>query len=774
MKCRIWLLALVGGLSFLFCKPLSAKTLYVADNGSNTDGLTWETAFATIQSAVDAAVAEPDPVTILVGSAGTGHGTGYYTENITLSLPNLTLQSESGYQQTTIQSGSASAHAVTVSSNSITVRGFSIFGSTTNSAGIALVGVNACTIEDNRCGWIDTEYRRNHRGIFLSGGGEHTIQNNLCSYNTYAGIFLSSTSGNRIQSNTCSNCGSAGGIAIQTNSQLNRIIGNLCQANTGNGIDLDSSNLNTLAQNTCTQNDYYPAISLSAAQNNVVTENLCTNNVYGIELTNTANYNSITCNLTQNNLYDGIQLKGSNNQVVANISRSNYQGMYVYQCKENTIYRNTFSSNTSRQVNAYYTLIGSGDLWNSVIPFCYAYNDSICSGKMGSHYSNYTGSDSNGDGIGEDPYTPTASGSLTKQDLYPLMDPDTTYAVQAWYLAEDQTMTMDPNQPGALQTLAGSSSLVWISDTAALEEIAFNALDGTDGWNGQIRFSASFAGNTIQIQVGYVDPNEGIFISGGPTVTLSGTASIFTYETTGQSFSVQEDHYLALQITNTSATARQFYVGGAWTYISAPSETQTPWPGAGEQPPVPPANPADLDGDGWVDMEDMACLSAQWGRTDCGELNYYCDYADIDQTGQIGLGDLEIMAIRWLMGPDDQLPDNPADLDEDSWVNMEDMAWLSAQWGLTDCEELNNNCQGADIDKSGQVGLGDLELLATFWLMKPNEWLAGDWNEDFRVNMDDAALLSDAWTGDLSQLVDLCENWLKGCYVSEPGDEPIE
>lgn len=711
MNRKLGLVCLLGILSFVICNSLYAKTLYVATNGDGTDGLSWETAYTTIQDAVNAAVEGSDDdseaVSIIVGSANMGHGSGRYKENISISLSNLTLQSESGYSKTVIEGALASKNVITVSGSSITVRGFSVYGATsTNQAGIALIAAaSLCTIEDNRCGWLEGgTYNRNYRGIFLSVGSDHIVQNNLCSQNTNAGIFLSSTSGNLIQSNTCSSNGSSGGIAIQSNSDRNQLIGNYCNNNSGNGIDLDDSNLNTLANNTCSYTEYYPGISISNGQNNVITENTLSYNSHGIEISGSAQYNSITCNLIQNNYYDGIQLKGKFNQAVANTCLNNAQGVYAFQGQENVLYRNKFSNNTSAQVNAYYTRIDAGDFWNSAIPFSYGYRNAIYTSKLGNYYSNYTGSDTNGDGIGENPYTTTPlPGSLQKQDLYPLTDSNMTYAVQAWYFAENQIMTAEPNQPGFLQTLAGNDSIVWISDAAAREEIAFAALSSADGWNGQIRFSNSLAGNTIQIQVGSVVPVEGTFIAGGPSATLSGTGPNFTYKTTGQTFSVNEGHHLAVKITNTSAAVRQIFTGGAWTFISAPAGTQTPWPGTPEQPTT---NPADLNRDGRVDMEDLAYLAIRWQRADCSEFN--------------------------------------------------------------------NDCGWADIDKSGQVGLGDLELLATYWLMGPDDLLGGDWNHDFKVDMEDMALLAEQWTGDLQQLVDLCENWLKGCYLLPPDEEPNE
>ena len=135
MNQRICSIALVGGLTLLFCIPLSAKTLYVADNGDNTNGLSWETAYTTIQLAVSTAqagsVTDPNLVTIIVGSAGTGHGSGTYTENIDISLAYLTVTSESGFESTIIHAASAGDHAVNITGDYVTVRGFSVYGAAT-------------------------------------------------------------------------------------------------------------------------------------------------------------------------------------------------------------------------------------------------------------------------------------------------------------------------------------------------------------------------------------------------------------------------------------------------------------------------------------------------------------------------------------------------------------------------------------------------------------------------------------------------------------------
>ncbi len=117
----------------------------------------------------------------------------------------------------------------------------------------------------------------------------------------------------------------------------------------------------------------------SIALNNSIYENNITNNDCGIHITNGFN-NTIYGNNIRNNSVYGIRLESSNNY----------------------IYHNNFIDNTE-QVHWQ----SAGNIWDDGYP------------SGGNYWSDYSGVDSNSDGIGDTPYTIDAS----NQDRYPLMNP---------------------------------------------------------------------------------------------------------------------------------------------------------------------------------------------------------------------------------------------------------------------------------------------------------------------------------------------------------------
>jgi hypothetical protein len=61
------------------------------------------------------------------------------------------------------------------------------------------------------------------------------------------------------------------------------------------------------------------------------------------------------------------------------------------------------------------------------------------------------------------------------------------------------------------------------------------------------------------------------------------------------------------------------------------------------------AIPADLDLENDVDLTDYTLFSQKWGETDCNEPDW-CGRSDIDQSGDVGWTDVDILAENWLRG----------------------------------------------------------------------------------------------------------------------------
>ena len=224
----------------------ASTTFYVSTSGTNTAPYdSWAKAANSIQTAIDAA---GDGDIIIVGSSD-GHGTGSYTENLTVNKQ-VTIQSENGYSTTTIEAGGLGNHVFEVTVDDVTINGFSIYGA--SGSGIYLNTVQNCTIENNRCGW-DGSHINFGEGILLESSSGNSLTSNITAYNNADGISLSSSSSNTLNSNTATN-NSGDGIHMVPSSNNNTLNNNTASDNSQNGILIVASTDNNLTGNTANNN----------------------------------------------------------------------------------------------------------------------------------------------------------------------------------------------------------------------------------------------------------------------------------------------------------------------------------------------------------------------------------------------------------------------------------------------------------------------------------------------------------------------------------------
>jgi len=221
-----------------------------------------------------------------------------------------------------------------------------------------------------------------------------TIQNAGSHVGLYfSGIYLDSKNNCNITGNSILD--SDYGVRIRYSSN-NTVSGNMI--NCSHGISLQWSSNNTVCGNNVTTSEWY-SIWLDYSSENVVSRNIVTNgDYYGIRLYSSSN-NVLRKNSMTNNRYNFHITDSSHNTFTGNDIADNDYGMFLVSSSNNTIYPNNFINNT---VQAYSDSVNTWD-----------------NGYEGNCWSNYNGTDVDGDGVGDIPYV--IDGNNT--DNYPLVNP---------------------------------------------------------------------------------------------------------------------------------------------------------------------------------------------------------------------------------------------------------------------------------------------------------------------------------------------------------------
>ncbi|MHA2323178.1 MAG: right-handed parallel beta-helix repeat-containing protein, partial [Candidatus Thorarchaeota archaeon] len=420
-----------------------------------------------------------------------------------------------------IDLGGAPGHGISISNTRVnfTISNCNLtFANVSPGSGIYLYNVTNGMLINNTC-------TSNSYGIYLWSSDSNTVVNNTCNSNSNSGIYLRSSASNTVASNTCTD--NTYGIHLDQ-SDSNTVANNTCTINNA-GFYITASDFNTVARNTCDTNTIGIYIRDTSTSNTMV-NNTCTSGTYGIYLDSFIS-NTLFNNTCTNNSNSGIYLWASDiNTVANNTSDTNPIGIYIRDTStSNTVVNNTFTSSTygiyldsspsntlannTCTSNSYGIYIFDSDLndiqWNVFMNSPTNADDGGVGNVFDYNYwSDYTGHDADGNGVGDTPYSFTAN-----QDPHPLMAPPGSMLIWLETPIDHLIELGNPLRYDLNASVYRGLDHWWINDTVNF------VIDQS----GVITNNTFLLAEDYGIHV-YVNDTSGFVLSGTFTVTASDTS----------------------------------------------------------------------------------------------------------------------------------------------------------------------------------------------------------------------------------------------------------
>jgi nitrous oxidase accessory protein NosD len=343
-----------------FVKPAIAQTIIVPDDHS------------TIQDAINAAH-EGDTIFVRKGTyEGAENQTLMINKTISLIGENAKttkINMHPEWVTSTIFTTTISGYAfpIRIEANDVRLSGFTI----TSDGGQLWVGANRTQITDN----IITIHLQVNNGLTIITDYTTIARNTLTHGLSLVGSYSTVVANNFSRTN------------MGVSGSFNVVYGNIIDGATNSlvGIGLGDGHGNMVVNNTITNCKTGILIGGVQGVDNIICTNRIVDNNEGVAVTDHANNNNFYANYI------------ANNQIGATV------GYKIFLETINTFYHNNFVNN-AQQVNTNDALYHNG-----------LFDD----GKEGNYWSDYSGSDANGDGIGDAPYVIDAN----RSDHYPLVAP---------------------------------------------------------------------------------------------------------------------------------------------------------------------------------------------------------------------------------------------------------------------------------------------------------------------------------------------------------------
>jgi parallel beta-helix repeat protein len=292
-------------------------------------------------------------------------------------------------------------HTLEVQCDNIVIdgAGFTLKGVGVN-AGVTLSGRKNVTIKN-------LDIRNYVVSVWLNQSSNNVISGN--SMLTFMNVILDSSSDNQITGNniTSQDTGYGYGVQLNSGSSKNSILRNSF-TDAGIGVRAIDGEYNLISENCFIRGG---TSVLVKGDNNIISKNAMVNGRTGISLTGPALHNTIFGNTITGTSKCGIKLYwGSSNTFHENYVANCAVGVTLgfdsefpdRKVEDNVFYHNSFVNNTQ---DVSIGCVPDSNFWSK--------------GEKGNYWSNYSGIDSDGDGVGDTAYIIDEN----NRDHYPLMEP---------------------------------------------------------------------------------------------------------------------------------------------------------------------------------------------------------------------------------------------------------------------------------------------------------------------------------------------------------------
>lgn len=353
----------------------------------------------------------------------------------------------------------------------------------------------------------------NH-GFYLSHVNDTTVKN-VKVENCDRGFYLSESFNNTVKGNTVT--GNNRGI-VSSYSGNTLITENNVLNNDQVGINIFHSENDTITQNTVTDNGGHGILLNPTTEGCYVAENEILNSGgNGIALGWATTNNAVTENKIKNSGENGIRLYESRNNLISknNIHDNEANGIYQTRYCSSVIVLNNITSNSDYGIhNNQYTisLIHHNNFINNGHPARnhpgenHTWDNGYPSG--GNYWSNYNGTDQDGDGVGDTPYVIDENNT----DNHPLMAPVTFFDAGTWegtYWAEEAVMPFE--YVTFFDTWKGTSYHVFVVSNSTVSDFTFDPEDALVHFNVEGESGTSgFCRVTVPKELLYAEENSWI------------------------------------------------------------------------------------------------------------------------------------------------------------------------------------------------------------------------------------------------------------------------